>query len=61
MKKSGPTNYQKQLKGTTKNNGPNSNRDVSAQSKERTQQRKDGDEIDLKFGFERFTEVIEIK
>ena len=59
MKKGGPTTYQKQLKGTARSGPSSGNRDhsTSIQSKERTKQRKDGDEIDLKFGFDRLTEV----
>ena len=64
MKNGGQTNYQKQLKGSRDNkvprNGPGGgggNNSSSQQSKERTQQRMDGDLIDLKFGFDRFTEV----
>ena len=67
MKKGAPTNYQKQLKGSRSNkipkNGPGggagggNNSSSSLLSKERTQQRIDGDLVDLKFGFDRFNEV----
>ncbi len=55
----GKTNYQRQLKGS-KDGKPRNNisyRNGSSLYRDRTQQRLEGDEIDLKFGFERLKEV----
>ena len=53
-----PTNYQRQLKGSGKSSRSESfnNRSGGSLFRERAQQRLEGDEIDLKFGFDRLKE-----
>jgi hypothetical protein len=54
----GKSTYQKQLKSNRDRPANVKNNGSSNQARERTQQRIEGDDIDLKFGYERLTEVI---